>query len=308
MCKIVVVGSLNMDLVINADRRPDVGETILGNSFNIFCGGKGFNQAVAASRLGAQVDMIGMVGDDDFGRQFINALKSQNIGIDNIFISENTKTGIGSPVIDKNGNNSIIVVPGANMDIGAWHIEKAKQSLLSADLIMLQLEIPLAANLAVAKMAHGANIPVFLNPAPFAELPKELLSMITFFIPNEVECEKFTGVKVVDEDSAGKAAAILFENGISNVVVTMGEKGSYIDDGSVSMQIPSYHVKVIDTTAAGDAFCAAFAFHWAKHGSLEKAANYANAVGALTTTRLGAEPSLPGFQEVQEFLQERNNL
>lgn len=307
MCKIVVVGSLNMDLVIKADRRPEVGETILGTSFNTFCGGKGFNQAVAAARLGAHVEMIGMVGRDDFGAQFKKTLKKEGIFTESIFLSEKKKTGIGSPVIDSHGNNSIIVVPGANMDFRRDHVEASRQSILSADLVMLQLEIPIDTILAVVEITATASIPVLLNPAPYTILPDELLERIAFFIPNEVECEKFSGVKVVDAFSAEHAARILREKGVHTVIITLGEQGSFVDDGKSRELIPSFSVNAVDTTAAGDAFCAAFAYSMIKDRSLKTAVRFANAVGAITTTKHGAEPSLPNIAEVDAFLKNNRN-
>jgi ribokinase len=305
--RIVVVGSFMMDLVIKAERRPKRGETLIGQSFSMFVGGKGFNQALAAARLGADVTMIGRLGNDDFGRRFLNVMNEEKIDARSVSLDDAASTGIGSPVIDAQGDNSIIIVPGANMNLTPEHIRAAAESIRGADLLMMQLEIPLETVQAAAEIAAQAGVPILLNPAPARALPDQLLGLITVLTPNETEAELLTGQNVADDTSAGLAAGLLHQRGIKNVVLTLGARGAFLSDGQKSQRIAGYTVKVIDTTAAGDAFCAGLAVQLAGRQPIETAVTYANAVGALATTVLGTGPAMPTAAKVQEFIQNQSS-
>ncbi|MEI8131188.1 MAG: ribokinase [Leptolinea sp.] len=298
---ITVIGSFMMDLVIKAERRPLRGETLIGQSFGIYPGGKGFNQAVAASRLGAQVHMVGKLGDDDFGKQFRKSLDFAGIGSEFVFTTDQAMTGVGSPVIDAQGDNSIIVVPGANMLLTPADVEKARSLITRSDMVLMQLENPIDTVLFAAGIAKSAGVPVLLNPAPARPLPDELLSLITILTPNETEAEMLTGCNVADTVSALQAARILLGKNIHSVVLTLGDRGALLAEKNRSIQIPGFHVDVVDTTAAGDAFCAALAVKYSSGYSMDEAIAFANSVGALATTILGAEPAMPLLEDVKQF-------
>lgn len=298
---ITVVGSFMMDLVIKAPRRPQKGETLIGESFGMYPGGKGFNQAVAASRLGATVHMIGKLGEDDFGTRFRKSLKAVGIGSDHVSGTEKAMTGVGSPVIDSAGDNSIIVVPGANMFLTSKDIDKARGLIAESDMVLMQLENPVETIHHAAKIAHEYGVPVLLNPAPACKLPDELLSLLTILTPNEIEAEMLSRFNVADTRSAVKAARALLEKNIQSVVLTLGSRGALLAEKNRVLQVQGYKVGVVDTTAAGDAFCAALAVEYVTRHSMEDAILFANAAGALATTILGAEPAMPTLTMVDTF-------
>jgi ribokinase len=298
---ITVIGSFMMDLVIKAERRPKRGETLIGQSFGMFPGGKGFNQAVAAIRLGAHVHMVGKLGEDDFGERFLKSLAIAGIGSEFVSTTNQAMTGVGSPVIDAQGDNSIIVVPGANMLLLPSDIEKARNLIEKSDMVLMQLENPVETVLCAAGIAHSAGVPILLNPAPARQLPDELLALVTILTPNEIEAEMLTGCNVADTTSALQAAIILLQKKIQSVVLTLGERGAMLAEKDRFVQIPGFQVKVIDTTAAGDAFCAALAVQFASGYSMEESIAFANSAGALATTILGAEPAMPRLDDIKLF-------
>lgn len=298
---ITVIGSFMMDLVIKAERRPQRGETLIGQSFGMFPGGKGFNQAVAAARLGARVNMVGKLGEDDFGQRFKKSLANAGIGADYVSTTNRAMTGVGSPVIDASGDNSIIIVPGANMLLMPEDIEKARDLITRSDMVMMQLENPVETVLFAAEIAHAAGVPVLLNPAPARSLPDELLALVDIIIPNEIEAEMLTGCNVADIASAQLAAEKLLDRKIQSVVLTLGERGAMLAEKDRCVQIPGFQVEVVDTTAAGDAFCAAFAVKIASGNSLESSIIFANSAGALATTVMGAEPAMPHLKDLEFF-------
>ena len=300
--RITVVGSFNFDLVIKTERRPQKGETLIGQSFGMFVGGKGFNQAVAAARLGAQVSMVGKLGVDYFGERFLQALKVEGIDSSHVYQDETSHTGVGTPVIDSHGDNSIIIVPGANLKLTPADVDEAANLIQQADMLMLQLEVSLDATLRAAEIAHQAGVPVMLNPAPAQKLPESLLKCVSCLTPNETEAQILTGTSVADDASAAQAARYLLEHGVGMVVVTLGERGSLVADGKTVRRVPAYPVKVVDTTAAGDAFCAGLAVQLAQKQPPDAALRFANAAGALATTVMGAEPSMPHLAELLDFL------
>ncbi len=308
MSKIAVVGSLSYDLVMQVPRRPQVGETIIGTAFNTFVGGKGNNQALAAARSGADVVFVGKVGKDNFGDQIANKLTETGVNIEFLFRDNEVSTGIADILVDANGDNSISIAPQANARLSTADIDTAKSAIANCKLMLMQLEIPIATVQHAAKLGKELGLMVVLNPAPAPSegLPDELLKLVDLIIPNQTEAELLTGIKVVDILSAIDAAKALQNKGINKVIITMGEMGALLVCGDNTAHVcPAFEVEVKDTTAAGDAFCGALLAALAKGHELEMAMNYACAAGALATTKLGAEPSLPAASEVNKMVDER---
>ena len=299
MPDILVVGSLNADLVVRAPRFPQPGETISGEDLQVIPGGKGANQAVAAARLGARVSMLGRVGTDNFGDFLLDNLKSNSVD-SRLIQRDDASTGTAIIVVDANGQNSIVLSAGANGKVKDVDVNTA--SFLDHKLLLLQLEIPIQTVLPAAKRAHESGLRVILNPAPAKELPNELISLSDYLIPNETELSLLTDIPISDMISTEHAARALLEIGAKNVIVTLGSKGALIVTGSPAMHIETYEVNVVDTTAAGDAFIGGFATALLGDKSLEEAVRYGCACGALATTKFGAQPSLPTKEEVERFM------
>lgn len=299
MPDVLVVGSLNADLVVRAPRFPQPGETISGGDLQVIPGGKGANQAVAAARLGANVSMLGRVGKDNFGDFLLDNLKQNNVDVSRVLRDESS-TGTAIIVVDENGQNSIVLSPGANGNVTSADVDSA--SFLHHDLILLQLEIPIPTVLRAAQRAKEMDMRVILNPAPAKEIPDELIALADFIVPNETELSLLTGQSVSDTSSAEKAAEQLLDRGAGNVIVTLGSKGALIVNRELSKQVDTYKVDVVDTTAAGDAFIGGFATKLLESTDLLAAVQFACACGALATTKFGAQPSLPTKEEVERFL------
>ena len=303
--QVAVVGSLNIDLVCHARRRPDKGETLIGDAFDIFTGGKGFNQATAAARLGAEVTLVGSVGADPFGEMLLTA--TENEGIDNRFVTKRTDigTGVATIVIEPDGDNSIIVVPRANMALTTADIDAAADAIADADVLLLQLETPIAASEHAAAIAKTHGTIVMLNPAPAQPLPSRLLASVDILTPNQSETELLSGMQVGNDAAARNAAAVLrarMTNAeTSAVVLTLGERGALILTATASERLPACTVEAVDTTGAGDAFCGAFATALASGETLNSAIAFANAAGAAAVTVIGATPSMPTREKV-DFL------
>lgn len=300
--RIAVVGSLNMDLVVRVPRMPVPGETLIGHDFHVIPGGKGANQAVAAARLGAQVTMIGRVGDDDFGRAQQRNLAQEGIDVTHVSVDPEEATGIALITLDAAGQNSIILAPGANMRLTVAHVEAAAQTIADAEILICQLESPLEVVTRAIELARAQGVRVILNPAPARPLDTALLHLVDYLIPNESETTLLTGIQVTDLSSAEKAAANLRERGVSTVILTLGEQGALLANARGMIHVPGYSVEVVDTTAAGDAFVGGFAVALAEGQLLQEAVRFANAAGALAVTRLGAQPSLPTRREIELFL------
>jgi ribokinase len=300
--KVAVVGSLNMDLIIRANRIPQPGETILGGRFHTAPGGKGANQAVAAARLGGQVSMIGRIGEDAFGKALRENLDMA--GVDTRYIVQDPQcaTGVALIVVDDAGENSIVVASGANMKLTPADVEASAQAIRSADVLLLQLESPLEVVQRAAQIARTANVTVVLNPAPARLFPPEFLQEIDILIPNESETALLTGLSVDNDQAYEEAAEQLLSQGLRTVVLTLGDRGALLTTPEGSMRIPSFHVDPIDTIAAGDAFVGGFGVALSEGKSLPEAVRWGNAAGALATTRLGAQPSLPARQKVESLI------
>ncbi len=305
--KVVVVGSFNMDLVAKAGRRPQKGETLRGETFGMFIGGKGSNQAVAAARLGADVTMIGRLGTDLFGDTLMAAHAKAGIHTDYVIQDTAVGTGVASILIDADGDNSIVLVPQANMRLSVADIERASESIAAADVLLLQLEVPIAASQRAAEIAKSNDATVVLNPAPAQELPDDFLAQVDILTPNEVETESLSGVRVSTAMDAERAAKVLLDKGLSAVILTLGERGALLLTPNLMQQVPAYSVEVVDTTAAGDAFCGALATGLARGENLVDAVAFANAAGALAVTVLGAAPSMPTAAQVEAFCERHND-
>lgn len=302
---LVVVGSSNTDMVVKSDRLPAPGETVTGGQFVMAPGGKGANQAVAAARLGAHVSFVARVGTDLFGDQAIQGYDEE--GIDTEFIVRDTDhhTGVALILVDRQGENLISVASGANHAMTPADVDRADQRIREADALMLQLECPIEAVRHAARLAAEAGVAVVLDPAPAPDglLDAQLLNDVTYLTPNETEAQRLTGIPVADEASARAAAEKLLAAGARNVIVTLGAKGSLVATAEGSDLVPSFCVEARDCTAAGDAFNGGLAVALAQGKPLSQAVRYASMVGALSVTRMGAQPSLPTADEVREFSQ-----
>jgi ribokinase len=300
MPDIIVIGSMNADLVVRAWRFPQPGETISGEDLQIIPGGKGANQAVAAARQGTSVAMIGRVGDDSFGPALIRNLEQNNVNVSHVQIDARSATGTAIIVVDANGQNSIVLSPGGNGKVSPADLGDI--SFSDHKLLLLQLEIPIEAVLSAARRAKESGLRVLLNPAPARPLPEELISLPDFLLPNESELSLLTGQPVHDRTSAERAAKMLLERGAQNLIVTLGANGALIVNREMTKHVPAFKVDVIDTTAAGDAFIGGFSSALLQNKPLEEAVRYGCACGALAATKFGAQPSLPTREEVERFL------
>lgn len=302
--RIVVVGSSNTDMVVKAERIPVPGETVTGGQFVMAAGGKGANQAVAAARLGAEVTFVAKLGEDMFGDQAVDNYRKEGILTNLILRDPASSTGVALIMVDDQGENLIAVASGANHFLSPQDVERAADRIRGADMVMLQLETPMETVEFTAGLADEAGVPVVLDPAPAAPLGDSLLEQVTYLTPNETEAERLTGVKVEDEASAEAAAVNLLQRGAGNVIVTLGAKGALVATPDRVALVPSYEVEPRDSTAAGDAFNGGLASALAKGLPLEEAVREASLVGALSVTRLGAQPSLPTGEEVRRFAKE----
>ena len=299
---IVVVGSSNMDLVAKAPRIPVPGETLTGTEFFMVPGGKGANQATAAAKLGAEVIFVAKLGLDVFAAKSLENFKSVNINTKHIEQLDGVPSGIAIIAIDDDGQNIIIVVPGANGKLTPADVDKAGSDITSAAAVVAQLEVPIETVEQAAKVANKNNVPFILDPAPARPLSDELLSMVDIIKPNETEAEIITGIKVTNQASAAKAADALIAKGVKTVIITLGEKGLMLASKETKEMIPGNKVKAVDTTAAGDAFTGSLAYGLANGNSIKDAAAYANVVAAISVTRYGAQPSMPTKEEVDAFI------
>lgn len=298
---IIVYGTLNMDFVCYVDRLPMIGETVTSRKFTKVPGGKAANQAVAASRLGANVAMVGRVGNDDIGQVLRQNLRNDKIDDEMVYITDNCMSGTAMINVDNQGQNTIVTNLGANACLTKEDIDQTKDKLSSAKLALLQLEIPLDSAEHIIKTAHQLKKKVLLNLAPVFSLDKNILQLVDLLIVNETEASHLVDIKVEDIKSAKMAAEKLTELGIENVIVTLGEAGAVLKSSDTLIHYPSPKVKAIDTTAAGDCFVAAVGWFWISEGSLTFAVQKAVEVAALSVKKQGAQPSLPTLEEYLQF-------
>lgn len=291
--KILVIGSINMDLVIQTNIIPKVGETVLGEHFFTVPGGKGANQAVAAAKLGADVTLLGCVGDDAFGYELKHHLQKQGVSTSHIQTISDTSSGVAAITLSE-GDNSIIVVPGANHRLTPALVHQHEQLITNADIVLLQLEIPLESVIEATELAHKHNVLVILNPAPMQELPKKLILKSSYLTPNEHELESLL--------SSPKLSQEKIETLKAKSIVTRGSKGIQLYQDGEEQLISGYQVDVVDSTGAGDTFNGALAFSLSSGLSLLEASRFANAAAALSVTKLGAQSGMPTKKEVESFL------
>ena len=296
---IVVLGSTNTDMVIKTTKLPQPGETILGGDFLMNPGGKGANQAVAAARLNGQVTLVAKTGDDLFGSQAKKLFQSENLNTEFLFTDPDSPSGIALITVDEQAENCIVVAPGANARLLRADVDKAAEAIRNAVIILMQLEIPLDTVCYAAEIAFHAGKKVILNPAPARLLPDELLKMLYLITPNETEAELLTGIPVTDALSAETAARRLLAKGVQVVVVTLGSKGALLVTPDQCQLIPTFKVKAIDTTAAGDCFNGALAVAIAEGVDLVNAITFANKAASISVTRMGAQASAPYRDEVE---------
>jgi ribokinase len=300
MGKIVVIGSSNTDMVVNSPKMPAPGETILGGEFDVFPGGKGANQAVAAARANADVAFIAKVGNDDFGRNAIEGYKKDKINTDNIFVDNDTPSGIAVIIVEESsGQNSIVVAGGANNTLSLDEIKSCEKIIADADVVLIQLEIPIEVVEVALKIAKQNGVKTILNPAPAQPLSDEILNQIDIITPNETETNILTGIDTDDEANIKKAARQLLKKVNEAVLITLGEKGVYcISKNGEESIIPAKKVSAIDTTAAGDVFNGYFAAAISEGKTYNEAILLANKAAAISVTRKGAQPSIPILKEL----------
>lgn len=297
MGHIVVVGSINMDLVVRAPHLPQPGETILGRDFKTFPGGKGANQAVAASRLGGHVKMIGRVGNDAFGAELLRTLQNDRVDTTFVHCDAAAPSGVALITVEDAGQNTIVVASGANGQVTPAEVDAAEAAFDGAAVLLLQLEIPLATVLRAIEVAKKHRVRVLLNPAPSQPLDAPLLSLVDYLVPNQIELAWLTNAAAVPDGVAQLQAL-----GVKHVVVTLGGDGVAVFEGEETYRLAAHPVNVVDTTAAGDAFVGGFAVAVVEGKSTREAAEWGNAAGALAVTRAGAQPSLPTRAELAEFM------
>ncbi|WP_320045902.1 ribokinase [uncultured Ilyobacter sp.] len=301
MGKILVVGSINMDLVTRASKSPKIGETVLGEDFKQIPGGKGANQAVAMARLGSDVAMIGMVGEDSFGDTLLSVIKKDGVDISGVGRCKDRSTGIATIVVDDDANNSIIVVPGANFEIKKEDIDANIKLYENSEIVVHQLETPLDIVEYSLKISKKLGKTTILNPAPAKAMSDEIIKNVDYLIPNETELELLAGVPVKTKEDILKACRKIMAKGVKKLIVTLGSRGAIYVDSEVSREFGVYKVNAVDTTAAGDSFIGGLTAALSKGEPLEKAMDFAAKVGAITVTREGAQTSLPTLDEVMNF-------
>lgn len=307
MKNIVVIGSSNTDMVVKTSHLPAGGETVLGGDFFMNAGGKGANQAVAAARYGNRVVFVAKTGDDLFGRQVRKSMAGDGIVTDYVFVDMEHPSGVALITIDKDAENCIVVAGGANMYLSPADIDTAAEEILKADVVLMQLESPIETVAYAARMAAKAGIPVILNPAPApAETLSEALLKDLFLItPNRSEASRISGIEVTDMESAHRAAKAIHEMGPKNVIITLGSDGSLVYDGSMFMRVEALKVEAVDTTAAGDTYNGVLASVIAEGKSLIEAVREANIAGAISVTRMGAQPAAPTREEIAAMKQRK---
>ena len=306
MFKITVIGSLVMDQVIKLKKFPKEGDTLFGDEINYYLGGKGANQAFALTRLGADTEMIGMVGNDNFGKAFIETFKKAGTKVSNIMISSKVGTSIASILSNYQAENKIVVMHGANFEFNEKELKKVETVLKNSDLVITQLELKPEIEEAIIKLCAKYKVPVQLNPAPAYKLSKEVLSKLTYITPNDLELSILTGMKTDTLENAKKAVKKLLSMGPKNVISTLGGNGAMIGDKKGVRHIPGFKVKVVDTVGAGDAFNGGFAYAISKGHNIDEAVRFANAVGGLAVTKQGAFPSMPNLKQVNDLIKSQS--
>lgn len=303
--KLIVLGSINIDHILNTVAFPKPGETITGKGYQIAFGGKGANQAVAAGRAGANIQFIASVGDDEMGKQVCQQLKKDAVNIDSVKAISHETTGVALIFVNQEGENEIGIYAGANAAVTTEHLTQYHEDIIHADAILMQLETPLSTIEAAVKLAKQHNTQVVVNPAPAQPLSDEILRHIDIITPNETEAYSLTGITVNTTDDAKQAAQYLHDKGIATVIITLGSKGAWVSVKGEGQLIASYKVKAIDTIAAGDTFNGVLITALLENKPLESAVKYAHAAAAIAVTRCGAQPSVPWRDEIDAFIQQQ---
>jgi len=298
---ISVVGSIHMDFTVVTDHLPASGETVIGDAFKMSPGGKGANQAVSSSRLGAKVCMVGRVGRDYLGTLLLKNLRKNGVNTDYVIRDSSAYTGLALITVDNQGRNSITVAPGTDALVTKEDVDRAMPMIARSSALLLQLEIPMDVVVYAAEEASTRGVKVFLNPAPFKPIPEELYRNLYVLTPNEVEVTALAGINLKETEALEEVGLGLLEKGPKNVVITMGSRGAFLVTSKKHVLVHAYKVKVVDTTGAGDAFNAALAVSVTEGSSLKEAVRFANLVAACKVTKLGAQEGLPKRTEVMDF-------
>ena len=296
--KIYVIGSSNTDMVVKSNFLPKPGETVIGDTFLMNPGGKGANQAVSACKLGADVTFITKVGNDMFGKKALNNFKKIGIKTDYIRIDKNNSSGVAIIMVDKSGENSISVAPGANNSLTIKDVNFIEEKLKADDYVLIQLEIPKTVVEYLIEICNKLKVKLILNPAPFQKISDYHLSQVNTITPNEIETEYLSGIKVKDKETAKKASEILINKGINNIIITMGEKGAFYKSSSFEGLIPTKKVSVIDSTAAGDTFNGALVAGLSMKMDMLTSIDFANNAATYSVTKLGAQSSAPSINDL----------
>ncbi|ELY2671229.1 ribokinase [Cronobacter sakazakii] len=301
--QLVVLGSINADHILNLEAFPAPGETVTGSQYQVAFGGKGANQAVAAGRSGADIAFIACVGEDDIGERIRQQLSRDNIDVAPVSAVAGESTGVALIFVNGEGENVIGIHAGANAALTPERVNEQREKIANARALLMQLESPVESVIAAARIAHENQTTVILNPAPARALSDELLALVDIITPNETEAEKLTGVKVVDDDSAAQAAAVLHQKGIETVIITLGSRGVWLSVNGEGQRVPGFRVKAVDTIAAGDTFNGALMTALLEGTPMLEAIRFAHAAAAIAVTRPGAQPSVPWRDEIDAFLQ-----
>ncbi len=305
--QVAVVGSLHVDLVLKTERLPSTGETVMGKEMVTAPGGKGLNQAVGLARLGCRSFMIGMVGDDFFGRWLIERGRERGVSVDGVGTAQGTPTGTALIVVDSRGRNLIAVHPGADERLDAGHVRSFADAIRSSAALLTQFEVPRDAAEEALRTARKNGVLTVLNPAPFRKTHADLVSEADYVVPNEVEAYQLTGVKVRSIGDVVRAGRAIVRSGARAAVITLGRRGSLLVNETGSYHVRAFRVRAVDTTGAGDAFCAALVFALTSGISKVEALTFANAAAAIATTRLGAQEAMPTLYEVLDLAVRRSN-
>jgi ribokinase len=303
--KLVVLGSINADHILNLESFPTPGETVTGSQYQIAFGGKGANQAVAAGRSGADIAFIACTGDDDTGERVRQQLISDHIDVSPVSVVAGESTGVALIFVNGEGENVIGIHAGANAALSVERVEAQRALIGQASALLMQLESPVESVLAAARIAHENNTIVALNPAPARELSDDLLALVDIITPNETEAEKLTGIRINNDEDASNAAQVLHTKGIETVIITLGSRGVWASVKGEGRRIPGFKVKAIDTIAAGDTFNGALMTALLENHVLDDAIRFAHAAAAIAVTRKGAQPSVPWRKEIDDFLSQQ---
>ncbi|UGA51026.1 MULTISPECIES: ribokinase [Dickeya] len=300
--KLVVLGSINADHILNLAQFPRPGETVIGKQYGVAFGGKGANQAVAAGRSGADIEFIACVGADDIGERIRQQLINDRIDVSAVEAISGQTTGVALIFVNGEAENMIGIHAGANAAVTPDYLNRYQQKIIDASALLMQLESPLETVTAAARLAHDNGTKVILNPAPACSLPDELLSLVDMITPNETEAQILTGVTVETEDDAQRAAQVLHDKGIATVLITLGSRGVWLSEQGKGQRIPGFRVTAVDTIAAGDTFNGALVTALLESRPMDAAVKFAHAAAAIAVTRYGAQPSVPWREEIDAFL------